>query len=638
MTTATHTFCQLALDFDPVGLSKIVSQLQQDDWMPLSGDDKSMGTAAIVLVSVGGTPNHDYAISGPLQATPMLGRYASLQKVLQTLKLPVARCRVIRLPGQTAAPLQADFSYHSFRYQPICIPLQAPPGVKFSESDHAVAINAGEVWTFDASQPHGITNTSDEDCIYCLIETKKSGLLQANLIHGQASAVDKVDITDAPLATPLVLEPYRFEVLTPEEMHDLTASLSAELANLSDSQTELQELMQQIAVFQSEWKKTFAHFGHEHSGELAYQDLIVSFHEDIASKANTWLRQADTNAPRARQVLEIIRSMLFTSRPSPVRLSKRVRARYRRKAETQGALQSDFRSPTFARPIFLVSAPRAGSTLLFDAVSQFSPVWTIGDESHDIIEGIPALHPAAHEFASNCLTQADAQPSIGSVLHQRFTQRLHDRSGQSYLGLPVEQRPATVRFLEKTPKNALRIPFLKAIFPDARFIYLYRDPGQNVSSIMEGWRSRRFIAYQPLPGWPYRAWSFLLPPGWSSLQEASLAAIAAYQWQAANTAIMENLEALALSDWCLVRYTDLVQKPEQTLRKIGQFADFGWDQHIAHTVSQPLPLSPMTVSAPAQDKWRRHAWQLERLQSGLAHVVSSVEQLDACQARSERCR
>src|SRR5215212_5453939 len=87
---------------------------------------------------------------------------------------------------------------------------------------------------------------------------------------------------------------------------------------------------------------------------------------------------------------------------------------------------ADFQPPRLARPLIIVSAPRAGSTLLFDTLARFPDVWTISEESHEIIEGIPALHPAAHGYASNRLTEADAAPPIITLLHDRFARQLQD--------------------------------------------------------------------------------------------------------------------------------------------------------------------------------------------------------------------
>lgn len=79
------------------------------------------------------------------------------------------------------------------------------------------------------------------------------------------------------------------------------------------------------------------------------------------------------------------------------------------------------------QPLIIVSAPRAGSTLLFETLAHFPDLWTIGEESHEIIEGIPELHPAAYGYASNRLTAAAATPTITSFLHDRFARQLQDR-------------------------------------------------------------------------------------------------------------------------------------------------------------------------------------------------------------------
>ena len=285
---------------------------------------------------------------------------------------------------------------------------------------------------------------------------------------------------------------------------------------------------------------------------------------------------------------------------------------------------TDFRPPRMEQPLIIVSAPRAGSTLLFETLTAFPDLWTIREESHEIIEGIPALHPAARGYASNRLTTTDAAPPVISLLHDRFARQLQDRSGRHWIDLPEAERPPRVRLLEKTPKNALRIPFLRAAFPDARFIFLYRDPAANISSILEGWQSRRFIAYRSLPSWPHGAWSFLLTPGWETLRERPLGEIAAEQWRVTNETILADLERLPRSDWRLVRYDDLVATPKQIIREVAAFADLRWDQEVERVVSQALPVSRMTLTAPAPDKWRKHAAALATVLPGVENVVKQV--------------
>lgn len=188
------------------------------------------------------------------------------------------------------------------------------------------------------------------------------------------------------------------------------------------------------------------------------------------------------------------------------------------------------------------------------------------------------------------------------------------------IDLPAAEQPGQVRLLEKTPKNALRIPFLHALFPDARFLFLYRDPAENISSILDGWQSGRFIAYRALPGWPYGPCSFLLTPGWARLYDRPLVEIAAHQWRVANETILADLAMLPPSAWLCIRYTDLVAAPKLTLRRIVLFADLCWDEAVERVVAQALPFSRMTFSAPQPEKWRKHA-------AALATVLPRVEGL-----------
>ncbi len=155
---------------------------------------------------------------------------------------------------------------------------------------------------------------------------------------------------------------------------------------------------------------------------------------------------------------------------------------------------ADFQPPRLVQPLIIVSAPRAGSTLLFETLAHFPALWTIGEESHELIEGIPALHPAAHGYASNRLTTADATPAVSSLLHDRFARQLQDRQGRQLIDLPAIEQPTQVRLLEKTPKNALRIPFLRALFPDARFLFLYRDR-QKILAV--SWKAGRASVLSP---------------------------------------------------------------------------------------------------------------------------------------------
>ncbi len=257
------------------------------------------------------------------------------------------------------------------------------------------------------------------------------------------------------------------------------------------------------------------------------------------------------------------------------------------------------------RPVIIVAAPRSGSTFLFETLSLAVGLVTIGGESHAIFEDIPRLRPGVAGLDSNRLTQAHLTPRMAARLYQAFSQNLRGHSGQ-----PPD--PAA-RFLEKTPKNALRIPFLTALFPDAQFIYLYRAPMPNISSIMEAWRSERFVTYRNLPDWTGN-WSLALVPGWQQMCGRPLVETAAFQWQGINAQILDDLAQLDADRWIAVDYDRLTQDTPKQIRRLCGFIGMEFDSFLARRLQMgALPNSRFTVTAPEPEKWRRNEQELQTI-------------------------
>lgn len=251
------------------------------------------------------------------------------------------------------------------------------------------------------------------------------------------------------------------------------------------------------------------------------------------------------------------------------------------------------------RPIFVVSTPRSGSTLLFETLEQAPGLFTVGGESHSLIEDIPGLSPAERGWESNRLTAADAALDTVEQLGRAFHAELQDRDG----------RPArsAVRMLEKTPKNALRLPFFAAAWPDAAFVYLYRDVRQALASMMEAWASGAFRTYPDLPGWTGYPWSLLLVPGWRELIGQPLPVVVARQWATTTNILLDDLEQLAAERIRAVEHDAFLEQPTAVVADLARSLDLGWDRDLG----TELPLSKTTVSQPRPDKWRRLSPEIE---------------------------
>jgi hypothetical protein len=278
-------------------------------------------------------------------------------------------------------------------------------------------------------------------------------------------------------------------------------------------------------------------------------------------------------------------------------------------------------------PIIIVSAPRSGSNLLFEQLAAIPGFWTIGGESHAIFRLFPHLRAENEQLDSGCLGEYHADSETCQLLRNCFIYLLRDARGRQYLNLQASERPPTVCLLEKTPRNALNIPFLQKVFPDARFVYLYREPRQAVASLIEAWtlglQSGRFKTFPELPGWDRPGWCFLLPPGWREMRGKSLAEIAAFQWSASNRIIIEELSSLPEERWTAVTYEALVADPQSVLTDICQFANIEADQ--VRVRSGELPLSRTTITPPAIDKWKLHETEIEALMPSLAEMVQRIE-------------
>lgn len=545
----------------------------KSDWQDIQG------VTSLILIATGGTLNYDFSLAGQMAETPLLQRTHHLKSVLTALQRPLSRCRVISLP-QGKHDLQ-EHSFHRYIRQLIYIPLLTCSDTEFYLEDQRIALDRTLPYVLTGQKAHSIINPYATPCIYLQVET----------------------LAIAPGHNAAFLEEHHFEVLTPEQLQLLINCITTELANSTLVTEKKAFLQEQLCKFVANWHTIYKRFGTNWAGELHYQTLLQDFADQLIGK-QVYL------TPNAQHAAAVIGSMLQAfNHPK----AKRHFSRYF--FANHHPLPCQDRCPRFERPIFIVSAPRAGSTLLFEMLKQFPAIWSIDEESHELIEDIDSLHPASQAFSSNRLTELHASAVVVEELKRRFVRQLRNREGQDYLKGIDSVAQKSIRFLEKTPKNALRIPFLKAAFPDALFVYLSRDPKENISSLLEGWRSLRFIAYRNLPNWPHRYWSFILPADWRTLHDASLAAIAFQQWKYCTETIEADLKNIPMTDWYHVSYGDLINSPGPTLMGIANFTGLNQDANTQIALTQNLPISRLTLSPPASSKWRKYALEINEVLS-----------------------
>ncbi|MBV9497135.1 MAG: TIGR03032 family protein [Acidobacteria bacterium] len=554
-----HPFILLRLRFDAARLAEEVSAFAESDWRP--HPEGHPGNSALPLVAVGGDPNSD-SVKGVMQATPHLHRAPYLRQVLAALRAPIGRTRLMRLDGESEATPHVDTNYYWFQRMRVHVPIVTDPAVRFLCGDEERHMAPGETWIFDTWRRHNVINPNPTRRIHLVADTVGSPEFRALLAGGETRFL--------PFRPDAQLQP-RFEVhnfpavMTPEEQASLMAQLHLP-----------HELRALLDEFRAAWRAVYAEVGLLEFGR--YRALLDQVDAKLAPFAGRFQLANHMDA------VEAVRQILIRSALNP-ELAPR---------EEHG------RGFRFDRPIFIVSSPRSGSTLLFETLAQSPSVYTIGGESHQVIEGIPQLHPSRRGWDSNRLLAADANIVSADELYSRFAESLHDRDGNDELS-------GAIRMLEKTPKNSLRIPFLKAMFPNAFFIYLYRDPRATMSSMLDAWRSGRFATYPDLPGWEGHKWSLLLVPGWRELIGKPLAEVVAHQWTTATSLMLDDLEALPSDSWCVASYDRLIEDPQKEIARLCEFVGIEFDRKL----TAPLPNARHTLTPPSPEKWRRNANELE---------------------------
>lgn len=224
-------------------------------------------------------------------------------------------------------------------------------------------------------------------------------------------------------------------------------------------------------------------------------------------------------------------------------------------------------APFFGALLF--GCARSGTSILGELIASHPDVAYLFEASH--------LWEAAATNAdgSHRLTAAHATDRPRIQLRREFHTLLDARNG----GLLVE----------KCPRNALRVPFLREVFPEAKMIHIIRDG--------------RDVACSLMPGIGGEKWSHLKPPGWRDIaRQYQGVTRCAMAWRAVLEVAMEDLADVPHLQ---VRYEDLVREPVMTAKKILNFLALDEDPNVVAFASQIQDRTTDSYLAKGQDRWCR---------------------------------
>jgi uncharacterized protein (TIGR03032 family) len=215
--------------------------------------------------------------------------------------------------------------------------------------------------------------------------------------------------------------------------------------------------------------------------------------------------------------------------------------------------------------VFIVTAPGSGASALLRSLARGPGVWTLGPDARTVFDGLAAARRDEAGAVSDRLLAEDADPSAVQALEGVLLAQARAQ------GVPQAGPAGTRRLVDATAVHALRVPFLARAFPDASFVYLFRDPRAAIGAAVAEWRSGRSVTHPDLAEWSGPPWSLPLVPGWRSLRGLSLPEIAARQWQVVTRCLLDDLEALPPERWCVAGYDALHERPREEVQRLGGF-------------------------------------------------------------------
>lgn len=278
-------------------------------------------------------------------------------------------------------------------------------------------------------------------------------------------------------------------------------------------------------------------------------------------------------------------------------------------------VQWNLTRPPARQPVFVVSCSRSGTQMLYKTLSQSREIGTLNREIYAIWS---ALHNPAHKgWESHVLTRDDASTSDREFITRYF----FAHTGQH-------------RFLDKNNQHGLAVPYLHALFPDARFVYIKRNPGDTLNSMIEGWhRPERYGSWAAdlpaevaIDGGRFTRWCHFLPEGWRDYLTASIEEVNAFQYASIHRAIREASCDIPSSQWHEVSYEDIVRDPVQANRQIFEHCDLPFTPEIEVQCRSLLDRPYDAFSEIRLDKWRdqRHRERIERVLPQLSDLAREM--------------
>jgi len=256
-------------------------------------------------------------------------------------------------------------------------------------------------------------------------------------------------------------------------------------------------------------------------------------------------------------------------------------------------------------PVVIIGAPCSGTNMLRDVLASLSGAATWPCDEINYIWRHGNVRYPSDEFTAEM-----ARPGVVDFIRGQFEW--------------VERRYRGGFVIEKTCANSLRVPFVDAVVPEARYLFIRRDGLDAVGSAMKRWnaplelpylaRKARFVPLSDLPYYGTRFlwnrlyrlcsrrerlafWGPQLDDMARLLEKHALDEVCAVQWQRCVDAATAALDGMARERWLEIGYEDFVREPERELARVLDFLGL-------QVSSDERATAVAGVSSTSVGKWR----------------------------------
>lgn len=231
------------------------------------------------------------------------------------------------------------------------------------------------------------------------------------------------------------------------------------------------------------------------------------------------------------------------------------------------------------QPIIIIGAARSGTNMLRDIITKLPEYGT-----WDCDEINPIWRHGNINYPHDEFSVSMATPKVITFVRKEFEK--------------LAEKLLVPNIVEKTTATSLRVGYVHKIFPEAKFIFIFRDGRDVAVSAVKRWKapfdfyySWKKFRYVPKSDMPYIAYYYILNrikriwngksqlPTWGpryegidlDVQNFSLLEVCAIQWKKFIENTLEQLKLVDDKQVLKIKYENFVKDPNFEMQRICQF-------------------------------------------------------------------